>query len=224
MPAPALRVHGDRLVLDLGSDRPCLSSAVLGGGLGRVRTWLDLEVPLHYARLDPRAHLAEEARGLPRPVVAMMTAASVADVCSATVGDVTVHATVGVSVPLAAAGSRDLRPGALDRPARVGTINIAAVLQTALTPAGLVNAVQTVTEAKAQALAEGGLRAVNHDGAATGTATDAVLVVTVDGSDASDFAGPASTVGHDLARATHRCIADGLARWRARHPRRQDVP
>ncbi|MEX0659935.1 MAG: adenosylcobinamide amidohydrolase [Egibacteraceae bacterium] len=39
----------------------CLSSAVLGGGLGDIRTWLNVQVPPAYARTDPAAHLQQVA-------------------------------------------------------------------------------------------------------------------------------------------------------------------
>lgn len=205
-----LTLDGRRLVLTLDPPHRSIASTIVGGGLGHVRTWLNLEVALDYARTDPVQHLIEESADLAGPLVGTMTAASVAQSVQATVRGAWVVATVGLSVPLAAAGALELAPP-------VGTINIAAVIDVPLTDAGLVNAVQTLTEAKAQALADGGLRAVNHDGPATGTATDSVLVACPeDPGGASSFAGPASAIGHDLALATHACITEGLARWRAR--------
>ena len=65
---------GDVLWVDLGSTHRCLASTVLGGGLGAVRTWVNLQVPSNYARTDPDAHLAEVSAGLPGPVVGMLTA------------------------------------------------------------------------------------------------------------------------------------------------------
>src|SRR6266511_3458882 len=50
---------------------------VLGGALGWVRTWLDLQVERPYTRTDPGVHLLEESADLPRPVVGMLTAARV---------------------------------------------------------------------------------------------------------------------------------------------------
>lgn len=206
-----IRLPEDRVVVVL--DPPCraVASTPVGGGIGEIGSWLNLQVPLAYARMDPEVHLAEESAALDGPVAATMTAAAVADVVEVQVGDAWVVATVGVSVPLAAAGG-------LDTPLRAGTINTFALLGQPLTDAGLVNAVQTLTEAKAQALAEGLLRAVNHDGLATGTATDSVAVACAPGPHPSSFAGPASRIGHDLAHATHTAITEGLARWRTRHP------
>ena len=165
------------MVLVLDRPRPCVASTIVGGGIGTARTWLNLDVPLSYDRVDPVAPLKERADH---------------------------HGP--------------------------GTINIAAVLDANLDDAGLVNAVQTLTEAKAQAIADAGLLATNRDGVATGTATDSVLVAAApirsrpDAIDPSlwdgpsSFAGPATRVGHDLAMATHTAITAGVARWLADHP------
>ena len=109
-PSPALRTAlagaGQRLVVALGRDHRCVSSAVLGGGLGWLRTWLDPEVARSYARSDPARHLQEESADLAAPVVGMLTAAAVASYRQAAVGGARAVATVGVGHPLAAAGSR----------------------------------------------------------------------------------------------------------------------
>jgi adenosylcobinamide hydrolase len=206
---------GPALVADLGMPHRALSSAVLGGGLGPVRTWLNLQVPHGYARTDPADHLGEVAGalGLDGPVAGMLTAA-----------DVTRHArrrrplaaavtTVGIGQPLAAAGRR---PRAV--PA-AGTINVLVVSAVALTDAALAGALLTATEAKAQALADAGVRALNHDGAATGTATDSVLVACPVGACTEPFAGPATRVGADIAAAVHAAVLAG-ARADRRRPRR----
>ena len=60
------------MVLVLDRPRPCVASTIVGGGIGTVRTWLNLEVPLSYDRVDPVAHLKERAddlEGPPRPGV-----------------------------------------------------------------------------------------------------------------------------------------------------------
>jgi adenosylcobinamide amidohydrolase len=103
---PALSGAGQRLVVDLGAPYRCISSAVLGGGLGWVRTWLDLEVERPYTRTDPDAHLLEESADLPAPVVGMLTAARVASFRRSTVGGAASVTTVGVGHALAAAATR----------------------------------------------------------------------------------------------------------------------
>ncbi len=263
---PTLSGAGQRLVVDLGSPYRCISSAVLGGGLGWVRTWLDLEVERPYVRTDPEVHLLKESADLPAPVVGMLTAARVARFQGAEVGGARSVATVGVGHALAAAGSRPRlvptpppttrrgaeeltappivggrpqaagfqaagfqapagqptggRRGGLpagDRPylaPAVGTINLLVVVGEPLTDAGLVNAVQTAVEAKAQALAAARVLAANAEGYATGTATDSVCVACPPGA-LVPFAGPVTRVGAELAQAVMEAVRSGAALDRA---------
>lgn len=192
----------DRLLVDLGGTYRCLSSSVLGGGLAAVRTWLNLQVPPDYARTDPDRHLLDESRELAPPVVGMMTAAPVARFQAFACGQARSIATVGVRHALAAAGTRPrIAP-------RVGTINLLVVVEAPLTDAGLVGALQTAVEAKAQALADAGVRAANSTGFATGTATDAICVACLPGERVA-FAGPATRIGGDIARAVYDAVRSG---------------
>lgn len=209
---PAPRLGGNRLVVDLGQRHRSLAAAVLGGGLGAMRSWLNLHVPPGYARTDPDAHLREEAAaaGLPGPVVGMLTAAPLERHQQAAVGEAWALATVGVQHALAAAATR---PRPLP-PLAAGTINLLVVVAAPLTDAGLAGALQTAVEAKAQALAAARVPAANADGFATGTATDAVCVACPPGA-LVPFAGPATRVGADLARAVFAVVTAGVAAQRA---------
>jgi adenosylcobinamide amidohydrolase len=206
-------VDGDRLVVDLGRLHRCLSSAVLGGGPGQVRTWLNLQVPPAYGRTDPARHLAAVAADLAAPVVGMMTAAPVRAYAEAATGGCTAFATTGVHHGLAAAATRPraVAPAALPGPYRPGTINLLVVVDEPLAPAGLVNALTTAVEAKAQALAAARIPARNADGFATGTATDAICVACPRGRGAR-FAGPATRIGADVGRAVYDAVRRGIAR------------
>jgi adenosylcobinamide amidohydrolase len=195
-------------VVDLGSDHRCLSSAVLGGGLGTARCWIDLQVEPDYARVDPEAHLLEAAHGLPGPVVGMLTAADVSRYTDNAVGAARSFATVGIGHPLAAAGRRPRLVPA------VGTINLLVVVDEPLTDAGLAGGLQTAVEAKAQALADAGIAAANARGFATGTATDSLCVACPPGQEVP-FAGPATAVGAAIARAVHGAVLAGARTDRA---------
>ena len=202
------------LVVELDAPYRCLSSAVFGGGLGEMRSWLNAQVPSDYARTDPETHLAELVRelGLPRPTVGMMTAALIEDHVDVARGTARVVATVGLRDPHTAVSSgRD--PGGGHLP---GTINLLILLQAPLTDAALVGAASTAVEAKVQALATAGVKAGSVT--ATGTATDSICVACPTGSSGSrvHFAGPATRVGSDLARAVHDAVVLGAERYAAR--------
>lgn len=192
-----------------------VSSAPLGGGLG-IRHWVvNAQVPFTYARSDPETHLAELARsvGLEGAGVGMMTAVDLGGATSAVDTGARADVSVGLTFPTWAAaaeeGSYELgavappRSGGSSAPggsgASPGTVNIVAIVPERLSPAALVNAVVTVTEAKAQALWDAGV-------AATGTASDAVCIVCpIDGPE-HPFGGPRSEWGARLARAVHRAV------------------
>jgi adenosylcobinamide hydrolase len=201
----AIDLDEGALVVSLGDTHRGISSAVLGGGFGELHTWLNIQVDPGYARADPELHLRDEAerRGLRAPVVGMMTAADVSAYEVARRRDAWAVATVGVSHPLAAAGRR-----AFAAP-RVGTINLLVVSERPLVDAALVGATQTATEAKAQALADAGVRARNHRGAATGTATDSICVAAPFGL-GLPFAGPATEVGAAVAHSVYAAISVAL--------------
>lgn len=193
-----------------------ISSAMLGGGIAEAAWVLNAQVRSDYGRMDPGDHLEEIARGAgldPAGGVGLMTAAHVRRVATAHDAPegalVRCDATVGVSYPTwAAAPDDELAP---ELPWRPGTINIVCQLPVPLTDAALVGAVITATEAKSQALIEGGMPG-------TGTASDAIVVCCPRGesSQAEPFAGPRSLWGARVARAVHAAVADGLARYLVR--------
>jgi adenosylcobinamide amidohydrolase len=178
-----------------------LSSAPYGGGWGERHWVLAAQVAHDYRRLDPERHLAGLARGLALggPGIGMLTAVDVREVRTAWGDGVAVAATVGVTRPCWAAAAAE--PDKAASPA--GTVNIVAVLPRRLSRAALVNAVMTVTEAKSQALWDGGVPG-------TGTASDAVAVLCPQTGPAEPFGGPRSRWGARLARAAHGAVLDGI--------------
>jgi len=203
---PEIRAHLDGgherhlLVWRWEQPRLIISSGPLGGGVG-VRRWaLNVGVHRDYDRPDPDAHLTEiaDGLGLAGDGVGLLTAVDVRQVHRADDAGVVVEATVGVGDPVLAAGPD---PTWLAEQ-RAGTINIVAQLPVHLSPAALVNAVATVTEAKVQALADAGHRA-------TGTPTDALCVVVPTDGPAEPYAGPRSRWGARLARAAHAAVLAG---------------
>ena len=217
IPPPAVRLvprtedgrDWPALVWAPGPGWRAVSSAIVGGGLGPRAWWLDAEVDKEYFHPDPIAHAREIAAGLglaPDAGIAMLTAADVSRWTRADDEGVTVAATVGLGLPVLAAVPPEVAAREAAEPA--GTVNVLVVVPAPLSDAALVNAVVTTTEAKAQALAEAGLRA-------TGTSSDAVCVACPDpaGSRPEPYGGPRSLWGARIARAVHAAVAAGTADW-----------
>jgi adenosylcobinamide amidohydrolase len=201
--APALAC----LVWRLPAPMRVASTAPVGGGIG-VRAWvLNVQVPHGYARRDVGAHVDEVARtvGLGGAGVGMLTAAPVEDWTSAGDGDrdgLRVEATVGLSSPVWAAAPPD-ETRSEGVPPRAGTINIVARIPVCHEDAALANLLCTVTEAKAQALADAAVPG-------TGTPSDAVTVLCPADGPAEPFGGPRSAYGAPLARAVYDALRAGI--------------
>lgn len=196
---------GTALVWRLPSGYRAVSSASVGGGLLDPRWVLNIGVADGFARTDLAAYAGEVAQdlGLGGPGSALLTAADVTQVQHAEADGVDIWATVGVTKPTWPA-----RPDAANAAPLVpppGTINVVAALPVPLSPSALIQAVGTVTEAKAQALIGSGVPG-------TGTASDALVVLCPQASSVPiPFAGVRSTWGARLAVATHAAVAAGLA-------------
>ncbi|HSO95341.1 MAG TPA: adenosylcobinamide amidohydrolase [Acidimicrobiia bacterium] len=190
------------LVWQLPEPRLAIASTATGGGIG-VRDWvLNAQVPSDYRCEDPAPDLEAiaSAAGCDGPGVGFLTAADVRGWTRGDSGAVTVFATVGLRDPAWAAAAAPVTGAA----PVAGTINVVAFLPERLSDAALVNTVATITEAKVQALLEGGV-------AGSGTPTDAVCVLTPPDGPAEPYGGPRSRLGSHLARAAHAAVTAGLA-------------
>jgi adenosylcobinamide hydrolase len=206
----------DELGVSLRSGRllTVVSSAVVGGGFGRVRDIVNMHVDDMPPGTSPEDELAAYAArlGIDEPFVGVMTAAGTqyARVAAASREGLTVAAVVsvglsnttsaGVSDPVVAEPDA-IGPGVVDP----GTINIILLVDGQLTPAALVNAVITVTEAKTMVLGEWQVRTAQGQ-PASGTSTDSVVVAATGRGPALSYAGPATTIGWLAARTTRQAI------------------
>ena len=211
---------GRHLHVAFNAERTVLSSAVLAGGRVRARHIVNLRVakssgipPMRCA--PPAETLCTYCRqqGWKGPIVGMMTAASMDSFRRADRREQGATVTTLVTAGISNAG----RAGdpAVDRLLRqahpeAGTVNIIVVTDALLTESAMVEAVMTVTEAKAAAFQNLDVRSTVSGGTATGTGTDAVAVVSGFGPAAVAFCGKHVVFGEMLADTTIRAISDSL--------------
>ena len=197
---PAAASHRGVLVWRWATPVPALSSAPVGGGFGPIDWVLNIGVASDYGRTDLTEHAGEVLAELDLggAGVATFTAVDLSRFTTADCDGVSVDATVGISHPTWAADSGTATETA-DVP---GTINLVVQMPVALDPGAAVNAVMTITEAKAQALGNRGVPG-------TGTATDAVTVTWPSGGARERFAGPRSQWGSRLGQAVYRAVWAG---------------
>jgi adenosylcobinamide hydrolase len=196
----------DETVVRVTSERPLsvLSSAFVGGGFGSAREIVNMHVDDVSPESSPEADLAAfVARlGIDEPVVGLMTAAKTQ------YARLTVESRDGATVAAVVSMGLSNRACAGVSPPSApttGTINAILLIDAHLTPAAMVNAVITATEAKAMALGE--WRVLSPEGApASGTSTDTVVVACTGSGEPQSYAGPATVVGWLAARAVRRAM------------------
>ncbi|MGE4265420.1 MAG: adenosylcobinamide amidohydrolase [Desulfovibrio sp.] len=214
----------EHLHLDLGRSCPVLGSCVLGGGFGLARHVLNLRVDANLAGESLRFPVPEStlleycaAQGWAGPVAGMMTAASMKSLRTARLEEnglaVLAAVTAGLTNSRRAGDPAECRdiPEAAPQP---GTINIIVALGASLPPAALVEAVITITEAKAAVLQDLGITSRTTGLPATGTGTDAVAVVALGGRKAA-YCGKHVLAGELTARAVMQALAASLE-WYAK--------
>ncbi len=214
-PLPGLAVSIGRRAVRVSSEHPLsvLASAVVGGGFGSARTIINVHVDDKYDGERPEEDLAAVAAelGVAEPFVGLMTAAytEFARCAVESLGDLSVAAVVSVGLsntssagvtPPIGAGPAD--GGAAPGP---GTINVILLVDGALTPAAMVNAVITATEAKTMTLTEWDVKTPEGD-PASGTSTDSVVVACTGRGEELGYAGPATPVGWLAARAVRAAM------------------
>lgn len=203
---PDTRVAIDELGVSLRSARllTVLSSAVVGGGLCQVRDIVNMHVDDMPPGTSPEDELVAYAarRGIDGPFVGVMTAAKTQSARVATASREGLTVAAVVSVGLSNTTSAGVSDPVVAEP---GTINIILLIDGQLTPAALVNAVITVTEAKTMVLGEWQVRTAQGQ-PASGTSTDAVVVAATGRGSALSYAGPATTIGWLAARTTRQAI------------------
>jgi adenosylcobinamide hydrolase len=221
-------VRHETLMIDLGKRMTILSSAPRGGGLVRARYILNHQVTDHPVTIprptlkrkwgDPSRYLGRLATdlGVDSPCVALMTAVSLKDlvVLREESADIWVEGffTVGVSNAVRAGEPN----GAAERDAESftpGTINIVLITNARLAIPAMVGAVQVATESKTATLLAESVPSWTGGQGATGTGTDAVVIVNGEGS-AHRYSGTHTKMGELIGRVVARGVLSGLLRYR----------
>lgn len=207
-PGARLALHADFLHIHADAPLHTLSSAIVGGGLADTSDIINRHVDKAYHPADAVADQLAFARaqGIGEPFAGLLTAVYIqkARTCTLREGELTVAAVLTAGVGNATcAGVSD------PAPLRPGTINTIVLIDANLTPAAMVNAVITATEAKTHLLRERAVRTPAGE-PATGTSTDAVVIACTGRGDPLPYAGPITLVGSLIARCVRQCLHEAL--------------
>lgn len=215
---PGLRlIRGERhLLLESEESMDGLGSAVFGGGMVRLKRMVNVYVDRFYSCEDPVRDIGKliEQWGYPATEIAgLLTAVQLRHVAVQEERNdefaVMCCATAGVSNGARAGVKRTTFPASWTP----GTINIMLVVDGKMTPAAMVNAVITATEAKAAALSDLGVLDAENGLVATGTTTDAVVLGVTQRAEWAlehSYAGTATDLGGAVGRLVYAAVRESL--------------
>ena len=214
-------------MIRLGGRKRVLSSAPLGGGFGLASSILNHQVdangPIKGRYPMPARYLRKLAfrLRLGGKTIGFMTAVPMTQLVTAQVAAeglwVVCFATVGVTNAVRA-GEWPLRWTQSKRFNKPGTINLIVITNASLSHTAMVGAVQVVTEAKTSVLMDHAVKSKGDQSLATGTGTDAVVVVGAlrGQGPPQQYSGTHTVIGALIGKVVARCVSRGLAkakRW-----------
>jgi len=197
-----------------------ISSAVLGGGFVEASHILNLKVAkqpegLNSAFKSPGVELSAycEQHGWQGATAGMMTAASMDSfriVRAVQLGvDVIVLVTAGLSNARRAGDYAEYR-NIMPSVSNVGTINIICLTSIGMVPAAMIEAVMTVTEAKAAAMQNLDIKSPVSNEPATGTGTDSVIIAADPKAEKMQYCGKHVLFGETLARLVIEALTSSI--------------
>jgi adenosylcobinamide hydrolase len=232
----AFRVRRKTLIVDLGGLRSVLSSAPMAGGITRAKYVLNHQVAAKPTSRDDRgldagARCADPARtlsklatslGIRDKFVGLMTAVSLADLVTVreAYDQIWVEGFVTVGTSNAVRAGEPVTPRQLIHSrTHPGTINLILVTNARLSASAMVGIVQVATEAKTAVLLRAKVKSWTGRPGATGTGTDAVVVVSGNGPPLR-YSGTHTILGELVGRVVETSVTEGLARYVRWHARR----
>ena len=232
----AFRVRRKTLIVDLGGLRSVLSSAPRAGGIARAKYILNHQVAAKPIGRDDRGRgagvrCADPSRtlsklaislGIRDKFVGLMTAVSLADLVTVreAYDQIWVEGFVTVGTSNAVQAGEPVAAGHLtNSSAHAGTINLILVTNARLSVSAMVGMVQVATEAKTAVLLRAKVKSWTGRPGATGTGTDAVVVVSGNGPPLR-YSGTHTILGELVGRVIGRAVTEGLARYVRWHARR----
>lgn len=201
--------------ISLPQPADALGSAVYGGGYARLNHIVNRYVDRRYDCSDPVKDMHSFIRGCGYPedaTAGLLTAVRLkyASIWEEGGSQASILCCTTAGTGNAARAGINRTTFAAYQP---GTINIMLMIDGRLTPACMVNAILTATEAKAAALGDLGIADHETGAAATGTTTDAIIVA-VSGNEAYGvehrYAGTATDLGGMIGRLVYNSVTESV--------------
>jgi len=202
-----------RLTLRFAEEHATASWAVVGGGLQSTHAVVFLQV--HEHELRPPVDAAQHARGRLRAAglhdaVAMLTSRRLDAHADVSCRHRDLHARCVATVGMGNALRAGDPPGATGK---IGTINIACQIGTALSPEALLEALALAAAARTLAVREAGISSRASGLPASGTGTDCIVIAAPRRAGALRYAGMHTALGHVIGATVLDATRQGIATW-----------
>lgn len=200
------------LLIDLGKPCQTLASTVLGGGFRQARYIINRSVDKTWYADNPTQDMRRYARHLglaEQNCIGFITAVSMDKLQSSEFREAEWRVKSFVS-----AGTGNASRAGGQNPwqeTQTGTINIIVIVFGKLSPAAMIAAVQTATEAKTAALEDAQI-VTGCGEKATGTSSDAIAIVNYCTEPKTNYAGLATPVGYALGQSVYKATLSSLSR------------
>jgi iron complex transport system ATP-binding protein len=195
-----------------------ISNGVLGEGMQWCRSFCNFHVNKDYNSSNPKMDILswmKQADICEYGTVGMMTAVHLKDVSISQevyegIKIITViTAGVGNAVDITA-------KTAVGTGFQIGTVNIMVFIDAHLTDGALVNAVQSVTEAKTKAFADLHIIDPVTETIATGTSTDSTLIAATQKGEPTPYTGSGTVIGKGIGMSVYRGLVDAVGKYERR--------
>ncbi|MEM3522093.1 MAG: bifunctional adenosylcobinamide hydrolase/alpha-ribazole phosphatase CbiS [Candidatus Bathyarchaeia archaeon] len=209
------------LLIKFKSPFKVLSSAVLNGGLKDAKAIINHRVLKKFNLNEVQKILEKVALDLnlsPESVVGLMTGADVKKVAivSKFYKGLTVSSIVTAGISNVATAGDSLKNSS-----SISTINIIVLVNASLNESCLVNAIQTITEAKCMALKDLDIRSHFSKEVASGTTTDAVALATINNGKLIKYAGTATKLGELIGKSVREAVKNAIIKQEMMFPNRE---
>ncbi|ASN04683.1 adenosylcobinamide amidohydrolase [Virgibacillus necropolis] len=215
-----LEVTEEKVVIKTTQLLKTFSSALVGGGFGWYRNFINYHVDKNFNCHSPRQLMLEKCQqwGMAEhDTVAMMTAAHLPDYAVRFSVEenvrilIVVTAGTGNAVDVVHGGNRMLN----NQP---GTVNTWIFIEGHLSEQAFIQGIVTATEAKTKAFSICGIKDPMTETLATGTSTDSVLIASTQKGENLEYAGPitflGSRIGEMVYEATKEAIEHNIERMK----------
>ncbi|QGQ46094.1 adenosylcobinamide amidohydrolase [Metabacillus sediminilitoris] len=195
-----------------------ISNGVLGEGIQWSTNFCNFHVQNNYNCSNPRIDIIswlKQANICEHSTIGMMTAVNLKDVSIVEkeyegIKILTViTAGVGNAVDITAKKS-------VDTGIQIGTVNIMVFIDAHLTDGALVNAVQSVTEAKTKAFVDLHIKDPVTQTIATGTSTDCTLVASTQKGEPTPYTGSGTVIGKGIGLSVYQALVDAIGKYESR--------